>query len=63
LAAGASRDGEYAIRVVMDEAQTGLLHLDFDRVARATDTLEDGSSALDLAAMWLRGPDLGTPSS
>jgi hypothetical protein len=32
-------------------------------VARATDTLEDGSLALDLATRRLRDPDPGTPSS
>ena len=62
-AAAAYRDGAEAIRVAMDEAQAGLLRFDFDRVARATDTLADGSSALDLAAMRLRNPDLGTPLS
>ena len=62
-AAGAYRDGAHAIRVAMDEAEAGLLRFDFDRVARATDTLAVGSSALDLAAMRLRVPDSGTPSS
>jgi hypothetical protein len=62
-AAGAYHDGAHAIRVAMGEAHAGLLRLDFDRVARATDTLADGSSALDLAAMRLRIPDPGTPSS
>lgn len=57
------RDGAKAIRAAMDEAQAGLRSFDFDRVARATDTLADGSSALDLAATRLRIPDLGTPSS
>ncbi len=57
------RDGAKAIRAAMDEAQAGLLRFDFDRVARATDTLADGSSALHVAAMRLRIPDLGTPPS
>lgn len=62
-AAAAYREGANAIRAAMEEAQSGLLRFDFDRVSRATDTLEDGSSALDLAVMRLRLPDLGTPSS
>ena len=62
-AAAAYRDGANAIRAAMEEAQAGLLRFDFDRVARATNTLADGSSTLDLAAMQLRISDLGTPSS
>jgi hypothetical protein len=62
-AAAAYRDGAHAIRVAMDEAQAGLLRFDFDRVARATDTLAEGSSALDLAAMRLRIPEMGVPPS
>ena len=62
-AAAAYRDGASSIHAAMDEAQAGLLRFDFDRVARATETLADGSSALDLAVMRLRIPALGTPSS
>lgn len=62
-ASEAYRDGASTIRAAMDEAQAGLLRFDFERVARATDTMNEGLSALDLAATRLRAADPATPSS
>lgn len=40
------RDGSTAIREAMAEARAGFLRLDFDRVARATETMREGETAL-----------------
>jgi hypothetical protein len=48
-AVDAYRNGASAIREAMNEAQAGFLHLDFDRVAAATVTMQSGHSALEQA--------------
>ena len=60
-AATAYHDGATKIRDAMDEAQAGFLRFDFDRVARATDMMKQGDSALRLAAARLRAADSTTP--
>lgn len=40
------RDGAASIREAMTEAQAGFLRLDFERVARATETMREGEAAL-----------------
>lgn len=50
LAIATYRNGAAAIRKAMAEAQAGFLRFDFDRVARATATLNAGAVELALAS-------------
>jgi len=57
-AMAAYREGAAAIRLAMQEAQAGFLRFDFDRVARATETLREGTTALKRALSHRRGQEL-----
>ncbi len=57
-AVAAYREGAAAIRLAMQEAQAGFLRFDFDRVARATETLREGAAALERALALLDGQTL-----
>lgn len=48
-AVGSYRRGAAAVRRAMDEAQAGFLRFDWDRVARATDVLTEGTAELAAA--------------
>jgi hypothetical protein len=52
-AAAAYRDGAVSIRAAMAEAQAGFLRFDFERVARATERMREGTAALRLAVSYL----------
>lgn len=45
----AYQEGATSIRTAMNEAQAGFLRLDFDRVARSTETMREGAALLDRA--------------
>lgn len=60
LAVAAYREGAAAIRLAMQEGQAGFLRFDFDRVARATETLEQGAAAVERARGLLDGQALVT---
>jgi hypothetical protein len=53
-AVAAYRRGAAAVRAAMDEALAGFLHLDFGRVARATETMRQGAADLNRAIASLR---------
>jgi hypothetical protein len=54
-AIAAYRHGAAAIRTAMSEAEAGFLRFDFERVARATETLSAGAASLQRALELLEG--------
>ena len=47
------RDGARTVRTAIDEAEAGFLRLDWDRVARATESMAQGAFELDRAVTLL----------